>query len=48
MITFVFIGFCCFLRLKILKLNLFFFFGRMMRGQEETSTSQARRRRGTP
>ena len=48
-ITFVFLGSCHFLLLKILKLTFLFclFACRIVRGQEETSTSQAGRRRGT-
>ena len=48
-LLFVFLGSCCFLHLKILKLIPFFcmFSCRMARGQEETSTNQVGHRRGT-
>ena len=49
-ISFVFQGSCCLHRLKILKLIPFccLFACRMVRGQEETSTNQDGRKRGTP
>ena len=49
-ISFVFQGSCCLHYLKILKLVPFFylFACRMARGQKETSTSQAGRKKGTP
>ena len=46
-ITFVILGSFHFLLLNILKLILFFFVCGMARVQEETSTSQAGRRKGT-